>query len=39
MKHAITSLISVIASTIRGVKYLITDKNMCIIENIVKIMK
>ena len=39
MKHAITSLISVIASTIRGVKYMIKDKNMSVIENIVKIMK
>jgi hypothetical protein len=28
MKHAITSLISVISSTLRGVEYLISKKNM-----------
>ena len=28
MKHAITSLISVISSTLRGVEYLITRNNM-----------
>jgi hypothetical protein len=28
LKHAITSLISVISSTLRGVEYLITGNNM-----------
>ncbi len=31
MKHAITSLISVISSTLRGVEYLISKKNMVIL--------
>ena len=39
LKHAITSLISVISSTLKGVEYLITDDNMKIIENIIYILK
>lgn len=39
MKHAITSLISVISSTLRGVEYLISKKNMIVIENVIKILK
>lgn len=39
LKHAITSLISVIASNIKGVDYLTSERNMCVINNIVKIMK
>jgi hypothetical protein len=45
MKHAITSLISVISSTLRGVEYLISRNNMVyflskvVMENVIKIMK
>jgi hypothetical protein len=39
MKHAITSLISVISSTYKGVDYLTSRNNMIIIESIIKIMK
>ena len=39
MRHAITSLISVISSTLRGVEYLTYNGNMIIIEKIIKILK
>lgn len=39
MKHAITSLISVISSTLRGVEYLISFNNPIIIDNVIRIMK
>jgi len=39
LKHAITSLISVISSTLRGVEYLTSHKNMLVIKNVIKILK
>lgn len=39
LKHAITSLVSVIASTLRGVEYLTHNSNTIIIEKVVKILK
>ncbi|KAM3135807.1 hypothetical protein pb186bvf_012060 [Paramecium bursaria] len=39
LRHAITSLISVISSTLRGVEYLTYNGNMIIIEKIIKILK
>ncbi len=39
LKHAITSLISVIASTLKGVEYLTSQNNMTVIKNIIKILK
>ncbi|CAD8056603.1 unnamed protein product [Paramecium sonneborni] len=39
LRHAITSLISVISSTLRGVEYLTQNGNMIIIEKIIKILK
>lgn len=37
LKHAITSLISVIASTLKGVEYLIHRNKMQIVEKIIKV--
>jgi len=37
LKHAITSLISVISSTLKGVEYLTTGSNMVIVEKIIKV--
>lgn len=39
LKHAITSLISVISSTLKGVEYLTMNKNMIVIKSIIKILK
>jgi len=39
LKHAITSLISVISSTLRGVEYLISKNRMVVIERVIKILK
>ena len=39
LKHAITSLISVISSTLKGVEYLTSFKNMLVIKNVIKILK
>lgn len=39
LKHAITSLISVISSTLKGVEYLTYNKNMIVIKHIVRILK
>lgn len=39
LKHAITSLISVISSTLKGVEYLTYNKNMVVIKNIIRILK
>ncbi len=38
LKHAITSLVSVISSTLRGVEYLTSHKNMLVIKNVIKIL-
>jgi hypothetical protein len=37
LRHAITSLISVISSTLRGVEYLTYGGNMIIIEKVVRV--
>ena len=37
LKHAITSLISVISSTLRGVEYLISKNRMVVIERVIKV--
>lgn len=37
LKHAITSLISVISSTLRGVEYLINNNRMVVIERVIKV--
>lgn len=39
LKHAVTSLISVVSSTLRGVEYLTTSSNMVIISRIIDIMR
>lgn len=39
MKHAITSMISVIASTLRGVEYLTQGNNFYIIRCVIRILK
>jgi hypothetical protein len=39
LRHAITSLISVLSSTLRGVEYLTYGGNMVIVEKIIKILK
>ena len=39
LKHAVTSLISVVSSTLRGVEYLTNGSNMIIIQRIIVIMK
>lgn len=39
LKHAITSLISVIASTLRGVEYLTNNNNMCVLERVIAVNK
>jgi hypothetical protein len=39
LKHAITSLISVISSTFRGVEYMTYNNNMVVVEKIIKILK
>lgn len=39
LKHAVTSLISVVSSTLRGVEYLTSTQNMVIISRIIDIMK
>ncbi len=39
LKHAITSLISVISSTLKGVEYLTTGKNMIVVKSVIKILK
>jgi len=39
LKHAITSLISVVASTLKGVEYLCHGNKMHIVEKIIKILK
>ena len=39
LKHAITSLISVISSTLKGVEYLTYNKNPIVIQLIIKILK
>lgn len=39
LRHAITSLISVISSTLRGVEYLTFNGNMIIVEKVIKILK
>lgn len=39
LKHAITSLISVISSTLKGVEYLTQNKNMSVIRQVIKIQK
>jgi len=39
LKHAITSLISVVASTLKGVEYLCHGNKMQIVEKIIKILK
>jgi len=36
-RHAITSLISVVSSTLRGVEYLTTGNNMVIVEKVIKV--
>lgn len=38
LRHAITSLISVISSTLRGVEYLTFNGNMVIIEKVIKVL-
>lgn len=38
LKHAITSLISVISSTLRGVEYLISKNRMVVIERVIKVL-
>ena len=38
LKHAVTSLISVISSTLRGVEYLICKNKMSIIERVIKVL-
>jgi hypothetical protein len=37
LRHAITSLISVISSTLRGVEYLTFNGNMIIVEKVIKV--
>jgi hypothetical protein len=37
LRHAITSLVSVISSTLKGVEYLIFKNKMTVIEKIVKV--
>lgn len=37
LKHAVTSLISVVSSTLRGVEYLTTSSNMVIISRIIDV--
>ena len=37
LKHAVTSLISVVSSTLRGVEYLTTTTNMVIISRIIDV--
>lgn len=39
LKHAITSLISVISSTLKGVEYLTHNGNMVVINSVIKILK
>ena len=39
LKHAITSLISVISSTLKGVEYLTHNGNMVVIQQVIKILK
>ena len=39
LKHAITSLISVVSSTLRGVEYLTSRQNMIVIQRVIEIMK
>ena len=39
LKHAITSLISVISSTLKGVEYLTTNQNMVVVKKTIKILK
>lgn len=39
LKHAITSLISVISSTLKGVEYLTHNNDMAVIRSIIKILK
>lgn len=39
LKHAITSLISVISSTLKGVEYLTLNKKMVVVKNVIKILK
>lgn len=38
LKHAITSLISVISSTLRGVEYLICKNKMVVIDRVIKVL-
>ena len=39
VRHAISSLISVISSTLKGIEYLTTNDNMVVIERVIHIMK
>ncbi|EGR27657.1 hypothetical protein IMG5_191980 [Ichthyophthirius multifiliis] len=39
LKHAITSIISVVSSTLRGVEYLVYNEKYTIIERIIKVLK
>ena len=39
LQHAITSLISVIVSTLKGVEYITINKNMIIVKKIIRILK
>ncbi len=39
LKHAITSLISVISSTLKGVEYLTMNKNMIVVKKVIRILK
>jgi len=39
LKHAVTSLISVVSSTLWGVEYLTSHKNMLVVKSVIKILK
>lgn len=39
LQHAVTSLISVISSTLKGVEYLTTNNNMVVIKKVIQILK
>jgi len=38
LKHAVTSLVSVVSSTLRGVEYLTSGNKFVVVEKIVKVM-
>jgi hypothetical protein len=37
LKHAVTSLVSVVSSTLRGVEYLVSGNKFVVVEKIVKV--